>query len=87
MNKSATQIAQETYERDRKESRLHHIHKTFAKKYAPNDRHERDFFHADLLMLLREMQIDTLEPFRKAAAIQMSMQPIPPVVLKTSDHE
>ena len=40
MNKSATQIAQETFERDQQESRLHRMHKTFFEKYAPDDPHE-----------------------------------------------
>ncbi len=85
MEKSATQIAQETYERDHKESRLHWMHKTFAEKYAPEDIPNRDLFYADLSMLLREVQIDALAPFHEAAAHQMAMRPIPPIVLKTVD--
>jgi hypothetical protein len=86
MIKSATQIAQETYDRDRKESRLHWMHKTFAEKYAPTDAHLRDVFHADLAMLMRELQRDALTPFREAAAHQSAMRPTPPIVLKTSDN-
>lgn len=85
MNRSATQIAQETYHRDGAESRLHWMHKTFAEKYAPTDPRDRDVFHADLAMLLRELQIDALKPFHEAAAHQLAMRPIPPVVLKMSD--
>ena len=84
MTKSATQIAQETYERDRTESRLHWMHKTFYEKYAPDDPRDRDIFQADLAMLLREMQLDALEPFHQAAALQISMRPMTPIVLKNS---
>lgn len=84
MTKSATQIAQETYERDQKESRLHWIHKTFAEKYAPKDPRDRNLFHADLAMLLREMQLDALAPFHAAAAQQLAIRPLPPIVLPRS---
>lgn len=85
MNKSATQIAQEAYERDRKEGRLHWMHKTFSEKYAPTDPRDRDVFQADLAMLLRETQNDALEPFQQAAALQLSQTPLPPIVLKPID--
>ena len=83
MTKSATQIAQETYERDRKESRLHWMHKTFSEKYAPDDPRESHVFQADLAMLLREMQMDALAPFHQAAAHQIAIRPIPPVFIKS----
>ena len=87
MPKSATQIAQETFDRESAESRLHHMHKTFAEKYAPADHRECDVFHADLAILLREMQLDALKPFHEAAAAQLSMLAPPPVVLKNTYHE
>ena len=87
MNKSATQIAQETFERDQQESRLHRMHKTFFEKYAPDDPHERDVFVADLAMLLRELQIDALKPFHEAAAHQLSFRPIPPVIIKSEEGD
>ena len=87
MKKSATHIAQETYERDQKESRLHWMHKTFAEKYAPEDRRERDVFYADLSMLLREMQIDALHPFYEAAARQIAITPPQPIFFKDSERE
>lgn len=87
MTKSATQIAQETYDRDRKESRLHWMHKTFSEKYAPDDPRERDVFQADLAMLLRETQIDALEPFQKAAALQISQTTVPSVIFKLHSEE
>ena len=82
MKKSATQTVQEDYQRNQSETRLHFMHKTFAEKYAPADPRERDVFHADLAMLLRQTHIDAQEPFTTAAAIQIAKTPMPPLVIK-----
>ena len=85
--KTATQSLYEQQRRDEHETRLHWMYRTFAEKYAPNDPRERDVFGADLAMLLRELQMDALKPFHEAAAHQLAMRHIPPVVLKMSDDK
>lgn len=73
-------------ERQQQENRMRWLHKAFREKYAPNGARERDLFEADLAMLLREVAIDTLKPFQDAAAVQISMRPMPPIVTGKTEH-
>ncbi len=79
---------QELYEQQRRneyETRLHFMHRSFAKKYAPEDPRERDVFGADLMMLLREIQIDALKPFHEAAAAHLAMCQMTPTFIKAKE--
>ena len=82
---TASQSLYEQRRRDEYETRLHWIHRTFAEKYAPVDPRDRDVFGADLAMLLRELQMDTLKPFHEAAAHQLAIRPIAPVFINLKE--
>lgn len=81
MGETATAAAMRKHDEECDQRRLQLLHEEFRARYAPDDKRERDRFETALVMLLREVAIDAQEPFRKAAAAAISMQPPAPIIL------
>lgn len=85
MDDTSVRGAMERAEQERRESRVHRMHKRFRERWAPeNDRHE---FEADLAMLMQEVAIYALKPFQDAAAHQLASRPMPPVFIKDKEGQ
>jgi hypothetical protein len=82
---TATEIMQQEKERIHQE-RVRRIHREFLDAFAPADPRSRADFEAHLAALLRDAAIEALRPFQDAAAAQIALRPVPPVVLKSDGH-
>lgn len=79
--KTATEISEKSAYKEYTESRLHRMHVAFRVRWSPEDRRSASEFEADLAILLREIQMDTLKPFQDAAASALAMRPVSPVFI------
>ena len=77
-----------TQEKERlHQERTRRIHREFLNAFAPTNPNDRVELETLLAVLLREAIIEALKPFQDAAAAQIALQPVPPVVLKFGGSE
>lgn len=86
MEKTATQVMNEHFEKNRSERDLHRYMQHFTEKWSPEDRQKAAEFQADFLTVVQAIHSDALRPMSDALerAFRVASMATPFVPVKDS---